>query len=64
MIGLLEMRQLAMPTWLTYFWHYWIVCQAGSMQLMSDRMSICLSHLAATCCCGRFAAVGPVSRRY
>jgi len=37
---------------------------AGSMKRSRIRLSDCLSHLAATCSCFRFAAVGPVARRY
>ena len=34
------------------------------MQLSVVHPSVCLSHQAATQCCYRFAAVGPVARRY
>ena len=46
---------------------------AGSMKLLTVRLSVCLSvcpfvppshHSAAARCCGGFAAVGPASKRY
>ena len=42
----------------------YIVCRARSMKQYGVHLSVCLSHSPAATVRGRFAAVGPASRKY